>query len=164
MGLGNTFTRSIIREIGRNYGKAVSNSLLGDKHSTPIRMVGNSNDVTRKRGTKYHNKLDELLQKLSIKGATATFNQGQNIYNAYFELVEEAQAGLVLIKILTLEYPFLLAVATQTVIKTSLCSYKLRSEVDSLHKLRQLASSLQFFRFLVIVLLAYSPILFDLSL
>ena len=92
MGLGNTFTRSIVREIGRNYGKAVSNSLLGDKHSTPVRMVGNTNDVTRKRGAKYHNKLDELLQKLSIKGATATFNQGQNIYNAYFELVEEAQA------------------------------------------------------------------------
>jgi hypothetical protein len=92
MSLGKTFTRSIVREVGRNYGKAISNSLLGDKHSTPVRMVGNSNDVTRKRGNKYHNKLDELIQKLAIKGATATLNQGQNIYNAYFELVEEAQA------------------------------------------------------------------------
>ena len=40
MGLGKTFTHSIAREIGRNYGKAASNYLLGDKHSTPIRMVG----------------------------------------------------------------------------------------------------------------------------
>ena len=35
MGLGKTFTNSIVREVGRNYGKAISNSLLGDKHSTP---------------------------------------------------------------------------------------------------------------------------------
>ena len=48
MGLGKTFTRSIVREIGRNYGKAASNYLLGDKHSTPIRMVGGSQDVSRK--------------------------------------------------------------------------------------------------------------------
>jgi len=40
MGLGKTFTNSLVREIGRNYGKAASNYLLGDKHSTPIRMVG----------------------------------------------------------------------------------------------------------------------------
>ena len=38
----------------------------------------------------YENKLDEYLQKFEIKGALATFNQGQNIFNAYFELVEEA--------------------------------------------------------------------------
>ena len=35
-----TFTNAIIREIGRNYGKAISNSLLGDKHSNPVRLVG----------------------------------------------------------------------------------------------------------------------------
>jgi len=39
MGLGDVFVRSIVREVGRNYGKAVSNSLLGNKHSTPVRMV-----------------------------------------------------------------------------------------------------------------------------
>ena len=49
MGLGKTFTNSIVREVGRNYGKAISNSLLGDKHSTPHRIVGN-NAVDRKRG------------------------------------------------------------------------------------------------------------------
>lgn len=36
MGLGNVFFRSIVREIARNYRKAASNSLLEDKHSTPV--------------------------------------------------------------------------------------------------------------------------------
>ena len=40
MSLGKTFTNAIVREIGRNYGKAISNSLMGDSHSTPVRMVG----------------------------------------------------------------------------------------------------------------------------
>ena len=93
MGLASTFTNSIVREIGRNYGKSISNNLLGDSHSTPVRMVqGGQTDITRKRGRIYENKLDEYLQKFSIKGATATFNQGQNIFNAYFELAEEAQS------------------------------------------------------------------------
>lgn len=93
MGLGTTFTNSIVREIGRNYGKALSNSILGDKHSTPVRVVGgNQNDISRRRGTKYENKLDEYISKLEIKGKVATFNQGQNIYNSYFELVEEANS------------------------------------------------------------------------
>ena len=42
MGLASTFTNSIVREIGRNYGKSISNDLLGDSHSTPVRMVGGS--------------------------------------------------------------------------------------------------------------------------
>ena len=92
MGLASTFTNSIVREIGRNYGKSISNDLLGDSHSTPVRMVQGSTDITRKRGRIYENKLDEYLQKFEIKGATATFNQGQNIFNAYFELAEEAQS------------------------------------------------------------------------
>ena len=40
MGLASTFTNSIVREIGRNYGKSISNDLLGDSHSTPVCMVG----------------------------------------------------------------------------------------------------------------------------
>ena len=98
MGLASTFTTSIVREIGRNYGKSISNDLLGDSHSTPVRMVGGSSSIARKRGRKYENKLDEYLQKFEIKGALATFNQGQNIFNAYFELVEEAQSEVVLCK------------------------------------------------------------------
>ncbi len=30
MGLASTFTNSIVREIGRNHGKSISNDLLGD--------------------------------------------------------------------------------------------------------------------------------------
>ena len=68
MGLASTFTNSIVREIGRNYGKSISNDLLGDSHSTPVRMVGGSSSIARKRGRKYENKLDEYLQKFEIKG------------------------------------------------------------------------------------------------
>jgi hypothetical protein len=91
MGLGKTFTNSIVREVGRNYGKAISNSLLGDKHSTPHRIVGN-NSVDRKRGRIYHNDLDKAIQKFEIKGHQATFNQALNIHSEFFQLVDEANA------------------------------------------------------------------------
>ncbi|MAJ52190.1 MAG: hypothetical protein CMB82_11355 [Flammeovirgaceae bacterium] len=54
-------------------------------------MIESSN-INRKRGRKYDNNLDEYLQKFWIKGALAKFNHGQNIFNAYFELGEEAQS------------------------------------------------------------------------
>tara|TARA_Y100000768_G_scaffold80176_1_gene56983 strand:+ start:125 stop:991 length:867 start_codon:yes stop_codon:yes gene_type:complete len=93
MGLGKTFTNSIVREIGRNCGKAVSNALLGDKHSTPIRVVrSNEQDVTRKRGRLYQNNFDMAIKKFEIKGAQATFNQVLNIHNEFFSLVDEANA------------------------------------------------------------------------
>ena len=95
MGLGKTFTHSIAREIGRNYEKS-SNYLLGDKHSTPIRMVGGSQDVSRKRGRVYHNDFDKAIQKFEIKGGQATFNQVLNIHSEYFSLVEEANADNVI--------------------------------------------------------------------
>jgi hypothetical protein len=88
MGLGSTFTNSIVREIGRNYGKAISNSLMGDSHSTPVRVAG-SNSASK--GNKYESKLDAYLNKFEVKGKLATLNQGQNMFNAYFELVEEAK-------------------------------------------------------------------------
>ena len=96
MGLGKTFTNSLVREIGRNYGKAASNYLLGDKHSTPIRMVGGHGDVSRKRGRVYQNNFDKALQKFEIKGAQATFNQVLNIHSEFFSLVEEANADNVI--------------------------------------------------------------------
>ena len=91
MGLGKTFTHSIAREIGRNYGKAASNYLLGDKHSTPIRMVGSSY-VGRKRGRVYDNDFDKHIKKFEIKTAKTTFSQILNIHNEFFSLVDEAQA------------------------------------------------------------------------
>ena len=94
--MGKTFTRSIVREIGRNYGKAASNYLLGDKHSTPIRMVGGSQDISRKRGRLYNNDYDKALKKFEIKGAKATFTQVLNIHSEYFSLVDEANADNVI--------------------------------------------------------------------
>lgn len=103
MSIGQVFTNSIVREIGRNYGKSISNSLLNNSNYTPIHVNGDKNDITRKRGLKYENKLDELIKNLTIKGATATFNQGQNIFNAYFELVDEAKSDNV-IDLIELKY------------------------------------------------------------
>lgn len=91
MGLGNTFTNAIVREIGRNYGKAISNSLMGNSHSTPI-SIASSNSIKSRGGRKYETKLDEYLEKFEVKGAVATFNSGQNMYNAFFELASEAKA------------------------------------------------------------------------
>ena len=90
MGLGNVFVRSIVREIGRNYGKAASNSLLGDKHSTPVRVVNHLGATTG--GRNYKNQLEKLCKTWQVKGATATFNVAQNLYKSFFDLVEEAQS------------------------------------------------------------------------
>lgn len=91
MGLGNVFVKSVVREVGRNYGKSISNSLLGNSHSTPVRVVGGHLGAgTSTRG--YKHKLDKLCKTWQVKGPTATFNVAQNMYNAFFELVDEAQA------------------------------------------------------------------------
>ena len=88
-----TFTNAIIREIGRNYGKAISNALLGDKHANPVRVVGTQRVLCAGTGGRnYPNKLEKLLATYEIKGATATFNVAQNMTNYYMDLVEDAQA------------------------------------------------------------------------
>ena len=88
-----TFTNAIIREIGRNYGKAISNSLLGNKHANPVRLVGSSRVLgSGTGGRNYDNKLEKLLATYEIKGATATFNVAQNMTNYFMDLVEEANA------------------------------------------------------------------------
>lgn len=92
MGIAKTFTNAITREIGRNVGKSISNSFLGDSHSTPVRMTGGSSDVSRKRGRTYHNDFDKHITKFEIKTAKTTFTQVLNIHSEYFTLVDEAQA------------------------------------------------------------------------
>jgi hypothetical protein len=102
--IGDVFVKSVVREVGRNYGKAISNSLLGDRHSTPVRMVGGSSNTTTntsKRG--YKNTLHKICKTWTIKGHIATFNVAQNMYKSFFDLVEEAQQdGLELIEIIDL--------------------------------------------------------------
>ena len=91
MGLGNVFVRSVVREIGRNYGKSISNNLLGDSHSTPVRVVG-SYLGQGTGGRNYKHQLEKICKTWTIKGATATFNVAQNMYKCFFDLVEEAQS------------------------------------------------------------------------
>lgn len=93
MSLGNVFVKSVVREVGRNYGKAISNSLLGNKHSTPVRVVDASAPKVLGAGTggrNYKNSLHKLCETWTIKGPTATFNVAQNMYKEFFDLVEEA--------------------------------------------------------------------------
>jgi hypothetical protein len=90
MSLGNVFVNSVVREIGRNYGKSISNSLLGDKHSTPVRVVGHLGASTG--GRNYRNQLEKICKTWQVKGPTATFNVAQNMYKSFFDLVEEAQS------------------------------------------------------------------------
>ncbi len=92
MSLGKIFVNSIVREVGRNYGRALSNSLLGDAHALPVRSVGNTNSISRKRGRIYDNKLDELIKKAEIKTPQGSISQVQNMNHAFFDLVREAQA------------------------------------------------------------------------
>lgn len=92
MGIGDVFVKSVVREVGRNYGKSISNSLLGDRHSTPVRMIGGSgNSTTNKSQRGYKNALHKICKTWTIKGHIATFNVAQNMYKSFFDLVEEAQ-------------------------------------------------------------------------
>lgn len=43
-----SFTKSVVRQVGRDLGKVVSNKVFGDRHSTPYRRVGN-NSTSRRR-------------------------------------------------------------------------------------------------------------------
>jgi hypothetical protein len=90
MSLGKTFTNAIIREIGRNYGKAFSNKIMGNSHATPVNLGGVQGANASRR--KYDSKLDELLQKFTIKGKIATFNQAQNIHLEYFNYIDEVNS------------------------------------------------------------------------
>lgn len=87
MSAGKTFTNAIIREIGRNYGKAISNKLMGNSHATPVRVDGQASASRSRR--KFESKLDEHLQKFSIKGKLATFNQAQNIHLEFFNFIDD---------------------------------------------------------------------------
>ncbi|MDC0126044.1 hypothetical protein OAI15_02130 [Flavobacteriaceae bacterium] len=63
-----TFTNALIREIGRNYGKAISNSLLGDAHANPVRIVGTPRFLgAGSGGRNYENKLIKLLKLMKLR-------------------------------------------------------------------------------------------------
>jgi hypothetical protein len=91
MGLGDVFVKSVVREVGRNYGKSISNNLLGNSHSTPVRVTGGHLGSST-GGRNYNNQLEKICKTWEVKGHIATFNVAQNLYRLFFDLVEEAQS------------------------------------------------------------------------
>lgn len=68
MKLGKLFVNSIVRELGRNSGKVISNKVFGNAHSTPVRMVSSSGladtePLYNARGTRriYRHNLDRVI-------------------------------------------------------------------------------------------------------
>ncbi|MCC5917064.1 MAG: hypothetical protein JJU02_07020 [Cryomorphaceae bacterium] len=99
MKLGKNFVNSMVREVGRNYGKAISNTLLGDRHSTPYRRVGSQK---RQSGEQIHtagpaarkrmNKLENIIRDFTRKTTESSIlTQALNIYDEYFNEVSEAR-------------------------------------------------------------------------
>ena len=91
------FTKDVVKDMGKNVGKAASKKILDDLHSIMgIRWVvsfssNNTCDVLGfKVGEyKYDNKLDRLIENFKFIGKGATIKAGHNIYNTYFSLVDK---------------------------------------------------------------------------
>ena len=83
-----TFANAVIRQIGRDLGKVVSNQIFKDSHSTPYRRVGTS--------TQQHYKADKtefekvITFKLSYKPNTLI----EKLIGSYVSLKKEIQAFL----------------------------------------------------------------------
>ena len=60
--LGEVFIKSVVRQVGRDTGKVISNKVYKDAHSTPIRMVS-SDTSPQFSGTrrKYRHDLDRVV-------------------------------------------------------------------------------------------------------
>lgn len=61
--LGQSFIRSLVRQVGRDAGKVVSNKAFGDAHATPIRMVRSADTSPQYSGKRrtYRHDLDRLV-------------------------------------------------------------------------------------------------------
>lgn len=79
--LAKLFIRSVVRQVGRDTGKVVSNKAFGDAHATPIRMVrsADTGPVTSASGRrKFRHALDRVINnelpstKASAKKALVT--------------------------------------------------------------------------------------------
>ena len=75
--LGEVFIRSMVRQVGRDAGKVVSNQAFGDAHSTPIRMVKSADTSLQ-----YVGSTGECLRIVS-RG----FEPAQE-FNRYFDLAK----------------------------------------------------------------------------
>lgn len=61
--LGQAFVKSLVRQVGRDAGKVVSNKAFGDAHSTPIRMVQSADTSAQFSGKRrsYRHDLDRVV-------------------------------------------------------------------------------------------------------
>lgn len=57
------FVNSVIRQLGRDTGKVLSNSVYGDAHSTPIRMTGKSGSAQSQGRTQARQKSKSEFEK-----------------------------------------------------------------------------------------------------
>ena len=61
--LGQTFIKSLVRQVGRDAGKVVSNKAFKDAHATPIRMVQSADTSAQFSGKRrtYRHDLDRVV-------------------------------------------------------------------------------------------------------
>ena len=90
MNFGKVFMRAVIRQVGRDTGKVISNKVYKDAHSTPIRMVS-SDTSPQFSGTrrKYRHGLDRIVNGdlPSTKGKAK--KQIVALENAYESFVQD---------------------------------------------------------------------------
>ncbi|GGE08710.1 hypothetical protein [Psychroflexus salis] len=62
------FAKAVIRQVGRDLGKVISNQIFKDRHSTPYRRVGRQNRVSAQQATPTHTQVKETkLEELTSK-------------------------------------------------------------------------------------------------
>lgn len=90
--LAKTFIRSVVRQVGRDSGKVISNKVFGDAHSTPIRMVRNvdTSPLTSDKGRrKYRHSLDRVVNS-DLPATKATGKKALvTLENAFQEFISE---------------------------------------------------------------------------
>lgn len=87
--LGNLFVQSMVRQVGRDAGKVISNKTFGDSHSTPIRMVGSSTEP-QYSGTrrKYRHDLDRVVNGDLPSTKQKAKKQLVELENSYEEFID----------------------------------------------------------------------------
>jgi hypothetical protein len=88
--LGEVFIRSMVRQVGRDAGKVVSNQAFGDAHSTPIRMVKSADTSLQYVGSRrrYRHELDRVING-DLPGSTQSAKKQlvalENAFESFLE-------------------------------------------------------------------------------
>lgn len=85
--LGQTFIKSMVRQVGRDAGKVVSNKAFGDSHATPIRMVQSSDTSPQFSGKRrsYRHDLDRVVNGDLPSTAASAKKSIVTLENAFVE-------------------------------------------------------------------------------